>query len=75
MSLRMPAMEHVGTLVGEGKMFLPQVVKTARVMKRAVAASAGSGHKSPISSKPAAHFSFVPIAHPGRMGYNKTSNL
>ncbi|WP_418982673.1 methionine synthase [Alistipes sp.] len=34
----MPAMERVGALFGEGKMFLPQVVKTARVMKRAVAA-------------------------------------
>ncbi len=34
--LLMPAMEHVGVLFGEGKMFLPQVVKTARVMKRAV---------------------------------------
>ncbi|MFI3263789.1 MAG: methionine synthase [Rikenellaceae bacterium] len=32
----MPAMEHVGVLFGEGKMFLPQVVKTARVMKQAV---------------------------------------
>ena len=37
-TLLMPAMERVGTLFGEGKMFLPQVVKTARVMKRAVAA-------------------------------------
>ena len=36
-TLLMPAMEHVGTLFGEGKMFLPQVVKTARTMKRAVA--------------------------------------
>ncbi len=36
--LLMPAMDRVGTLFGEGKMFLPQVVKTARVMKRAVAA-------------------------------------
>ena len=36
--LLMPAMEHVGELFGAGKMFLPQVVKTARVMKRAVAA-------------------------------------
>lgn len=36
--LLMPAMEQVGALFGEGKMFLPQVVKTARVMKRAVAA-------------------------------------
>ncbi len=34
--LLMPAMEYVGVLFGEGKMFLPQVVKTARVMKRAV---------------------------------------
>lgn len=33
----MPAMEQVGTLFGEGKMFLPQVVKSARVMKKAVA--------------------------------------
>ena len=37
-TLLMPAMERVGELFGEGKMFLPQVVKTARVMKRAVAA-------------------------------------
>ena len=37
-TLLMPAMEQVGALFGEGKMFLPQVVKTARVMKRAVAA-------------------------------------
>ena len=35
--LLMPAMEQVGELFGAGKMFLPQVVKTARVMKRAVA--------------------------------------
>lgn len=34
----MPAMERVGKLFGEGKMFLPQVVKSARVMKQAVAA-------------------------------------
>lgn len=32
----MDGMNYVGTLFGEGKMFLPQVVKTARVMKRAV---------------------------------------
>ncbi len=37
-TLLMPAMEQVGELFGQGKMFLPQVVKTARVMKRAVAA-------------------------------------
>ena len=34
--LLMPAMERVGELFGDGKMFLPQVVKSARVMKRAV---------------------------------------
>ena len=32
----MAAMKQVGTLFGEGKMFLPQVVKSARVMKKAV---------------------------------------
>jgi 5-methyltetrahydrofolate--homocysteine methyltransferase len=33
----MDGMQVVGDLFGEGKMFLPQVVKSARVMKRAVA--------------------------------------
>ena len=33
----MDGMNIVGDLFGEGKMFLPQVVKSARVMKRAVA--------------------------------------
>src|ERR1700693_5193166 len=33
----MAAMSVVGDLFGEGKMFLPQVVKSARVMKKAVA--------------------------------------
>lgn len=32
----MKGMERVGELFGEGKMFLPQVVKSARVMKEAV---------------------------------------
>ncbi|MDE6377431.1 MAG: methionine synthase, partial [Duncaniella sp.] len=32
----MRGMERVGTLFGEGRMFLPQVVKTARTMKAAV---------------------------------------
>lgn len=32
----MDGMRHVGDLFGEGKMFLPQVVKSARVMKKAV---------------------------------------
>lgn len=34
----MGSMRKVGELFGDGKMFLPQVVKSARVMKRAVAA-------------------------------------
>ncbi len=33
----MEGMDFVGDLFGEGKMFLPQVVKSARVMKKAVA--------------------------------------
>ena len=33
----MDGMNVVGDLFGAGKMFLPQVVKSARVMKRAVA--------------------------------------
>ncbi len=33
----MEGMNRVGALFGEGKMFLPQVVKTARTMKKAVA--------------------------------------
>lgn len=32
----MPGMNRVGKLFGEGKMFLPQVVKSARVMRKAV---------------------------------------
>ena len=35
-NLLMPAMGEVGQLFGAGKMFLPQVVKSARVMRRAV---------------------------------------
>ena len=33
----MDGMKIVGDLFGSGKMFLPQVVKSARAMKRAVA--------------------------------------
>ncbi len=52
----MAGMQVVGDLFGEGKMFLPQVVKSARVMKQAVAyllpfmeqekASAGVSHST-----------------------------
>jgi 5-methyltetrahydrofolate--homocysteine methyltransferase len=41
----MEGMKVVGDLFGEGKMFLPQVVKSARVMKRAVA------HLTPFMEK------------------------
>lgn len=41
----MDGMNTVGGLFGEGKMFLPQVVKSARVMKRAVA------HLEPLLEK------------------------
>jgi 5-methyltetrahydrofolate--homocysteine methyltransferase len=34
----MEAMRQIGDLFGEGKMFLPQVIRSARVMKKAVAA-------------------------------------
>lgn len=33
----MDGMRQVGELFGSGKMFLPQVIKSARVMKKAVA--------------------------------------
>ena len=36
--LLMEGMNRVGQLFGEGKMFLPQVIKSARVMRQAVAA-------------------------------------
>ncbi|MGF1583184.1 MAG: methionine synthase [Gemmataceae bacterium] len=52
----MNAMNEIGDLFGAGKMFLPQVVKSARVMKKAVAylqpfmeaekAASGDEHKS-----------------------------
>ena len=51
----MAGMDVVGDLFGSGKMFLPQVVKSARVMKRAVAhlepffseESGGDAHQKP----------------------------
>lgn len=50
----MQGMNLVGRLFGEGKMFLPQVVKTARTMKRAVELltqnSALSTQSSPLAS-------------------------
>lgn len=46
----MDGMNVVGDLFGEGKMFLPQVVKSARVMKQAVA-STGSRLLKPAKKK------------------------
>ncbi|MGI9039427.1 MAG: methionine synthase [Gemmatimonadota bacterium] len=51
----MDGMSRVGDLFGSGRMFLPQVVKSARVMKRAVAqlvpymeAQRAAGSRSPV---------------------------
>ena len=65
----MPAMEEVGRLFGEGKMFLPQVVKSARVMKKAVAVlepymaqeSAEADNKDTKSSYSAAPIVFATV--------------
>jgi 5-methyltetrahydrofolate--homocysteine methyltransferase len=57
-SLLMKGMKEVGDRFGEGKMFLPQVIRSARVMKKAVAAlepfieaekAAGGGTVSPAA--------------------------
>ena len=55
----MQAMEHIGQLFGEGKMFLPQVVKSAKVMKdavallnQAIAQEPNTQHSSPNTQKP-----------------------
>ncbi len=47
----MEGMKVVGKLFGEGKMFLPQVVKSARVMKKAVAYLEPFMKKNEITSK------------------------
>ncbi len=49
----MDAMNRVGDLFGQGKMFLPQVVKTARTMKRAVAYLQPYIEKEKVSGKTA----------------------
>jgi 5-methyltetrahydrofolate--homocysteine methyltransferase len=51
-TLLMPAMGEVGRLFGEGKMFLPQVVRSARVMRRAVDALAPFIASMKSASKP-----------------------
>ncbi len=64
----MDGMKVVGELFGAGKMFLPQVVKSARAMKRAVAylepvhgrrksraAGGGRGRRWPVQSRSSAH--------------------
>jgi 5-methyltetrahydrofolate--homocysteine methyltransferase len=52
----MEGMRQVGELFGDGKMFLPQVIRSARVMKKAVAAlephiAAQGGSGSALSSR------------------------
>ena len=64
----MNGMSVVGDLFGSGKMFLPQVVKSARVMKQAV------GHLLPfIEAAKAAHGNKIPGANQGQNchGYGK----
>ena len=58
----MDGMNVVGDLFGSGKMFLPQVVKSARVMKQAVAylepfmeAREGAERRGPRRSGKIAH--------------------
>ncbi len=49
----MAGMDKVGTLFGEGKMFLPQVVKSAKVMKEAVAIlQPGIGKQNSCGQRP-----------------------
>jgi 5-methyltetrahydrofolate--homocysteine methyltransferase len=50
----MQGMQTVGDLFGAGKMFLPQVVKSARVMKRAVSYLEPFLQQAPGASSPAA---------------------
>lgn len=59
----MSGMNKVGELFGEGKMFLPQVVKTARTMKRAVAIlqPAIEAEKSASSTKKAGKVVFATV--------------
>ncbi len=51
----MQAMEHIGVLFGEGKMFLPQVVKSAQVMKDAVALLPIQDSSSPSGESEGVH--------------------
>lgn len=63
----MTGMNVVGDLFGSGKMFLPQVVKSARVMKKAVA------HLTPYidAPKPPKGAQYWQTAHPGIYGLLK----
>ncbi len=59
----MDGMNVVGDLFGSGKMFLPQVVKSARVMKQAVAYLMPFMEKEKRSARrPAARSSAAPTA-------------
>ena len=60
----MDGMNVVGDLFGQGKMFLPQVVKSARVMKQAVALpdARTSKKKSAAGGEPAARQGKIVIA-------------
>ena len=57
----MPAMEEVGRLFGDGKMFLPQVVKSARVMKKAVAVLEPYMTQESIDAEESSSFTTNPV--------------
>ncbi|BDQ03476.1 methionine synthase [Ignavibacterium sp.] len=67
----MAGMNVVGDLFGAGKMFLPQVVKSARVMKKAVAILEPFIAKPQISS---GNESLIPSPSPKEKGANASSS-
>ena len=61
----MAGMNIVGDLFGSGKMFLPQVVKSARVMKKAVA------YLLPFMEEEKKRVGRVPITRQGPAGHRQ----
>ncbi len=69
----MDGMSIVGDLFGEGKMFLPQVVKSARVMKKAVAFLLPF-MDSPLTPKGGTNFSPATVINENKKDY-KTADI
>ena len=63
----MDGMSVVGELFGQGKMFLPQVVKSARVMKKAVAYLEPFMEAERVAATPAGESATAAPTHRGRM--------